>query len=223
MRQKLSVLIALLALSGQALAEIEPQQPLVTMDEDLWVTFYDLPSRRFHEIRSDFVRRDFTTASGNLVTSANYLKVEAARAIPALAERLDDVSARLMWIAGHVDDASVTVTDLDSLFGRSHWLLAQHFLDMAKRSRDQQQYRNEGLYLWATTHHMERAVLWSDARIDRELHKTLEGLRDLANRLQDADLAAEANQKKPVVRAEKVLRTLGKQIDRPVVLPVQAP
>lgn len=221
MCQKLLGLLAVLALSNYALAEIEPKQPLVTMDENLWVTFYDLPSRRFHDIRSDFVRREFQTAASNLVTSANYLKVEADRAIPALAERLNDVSAKLTRIAENVDDTSVTVADLDSLFGRAHWLLAQHYLDMAKQSRDMQRYRNEGLYLWATTHHMERAVLWSNARIDRELYKTLEGLRDLANRLQDADLAAEANQKRPVVRAEKILRTLGKQIDRPVVLPVQ--
>lgn len=221
MRQKVFGFLAVLVLSNYALAQIEPNQPLVTMDEHLWVTFYDLPSRRFHEIRSSFVRREFETAARNLETSANYLKVEAARAMPALAERLDDVSAKLLWTAEHVNDANVAVADLDALFGRAHWLLAQHYLDMAKQSRDMQQYRNEGLYLWATTHHMERAVLWSNARIDRELYKALEGLRDLATRLQDADRAAEANQKRPVVRAEKILRTLGQQIDRPVVLPGQ--
>jgi hypothetical protein len=221
MCRKLIGLFAVIALSNHALAQTEPQQPRVIMDENLWVTFYDLPSRRFREIRSDFVRRDFATAARNLVISANFLNVEADRAIPAVAERLHDVSARLTKIAEIVDDTSVTVADLDSLFGRAHWLLAQHYLDMARRSRDVQQYRNEGLYLWATTHHMERAVLWSNARVDRELLKTLDALRDLADRLQDAELAAEANRNRPVVRAEKVLRTLGEQMDRPVVLPDQ--
>ena len=221
MRHKLFGLLAVLALSNHTLAEIGPKQPLVTIDENLWVTFYDLPSRRFRDIRSDFVRREFAAAASNLGTSANYLKVEADRAMPALAERLEDVTAKLMWIAGNIDDASVTVASLDSLFGRAHWLLAQHYLDMAKRSRDSQQYRNEGLYLWATTHHLERAVLWSNARIDRELHKTLERLRDLANRLQEPKLAKKAAREKPIIQAEKTLRELGRQIDRPVVLPVQ--
>lgn len=221
MSRKLVALFVVVALSNHALAETEPQQPLVTMDENLWVTFYDLPSRRFRDIRSDFVRREFSSAAHDLVISANFLNVEADRAIPPLAERLNDVSARFASIARNVDDTSVTVADLDFLFGRAHWLLAQHYLDMAKRSRDVQQYRNEGLYLWATTHHMERAVLWSNARVDRELRKALEELRDLADRLQDTTLAAEANQNRPVVRAEKILRALGKQIDRPVVLPDQ--
>ena len=220
MRWILISLLAALSLSNDALAANETDQPLVIMDEGLWLTFYDIPSRRFHDIRNAFVRREFDIAATNLVTSASYIKVEANRALPALAERLEDVSSRMMWIAEYIDDTNITLVDLDSLFGRAHWLLAQHYIDMAKRSRDGQQYRNEGLYLWATTHHMERAVLWSNSRIDRELHKGLEGLRDLAKRLQDEKLAAKANQEKPVVQAEKVLRKLGAQIDRPVALPI---
>lgn len=219
MHLKWTSLIAVLVLSNPALAEDEANQPLVTMDENLWITFYDLPSRRFRDTRTAFMRQDFAVATNNLVTSASYLKVEANRALPVLAERLDEVSARMMWIAENVDHVSVTLADFDSLFGRAHWLLAQHYLDIAKRSRDKQQYRNEGLYLWATTHHIERAVLWSNARIDNDVHRTLEELRDLAGRLQDADTSAKANKNKPVIRAEKLLRKLGKQIDRPVVLP----
>ncbi|NQV86949.1 MAG: hypothetical protein HQ492_07730 [Woeseiaceae bacterium] len=99
----------------------------------------------------------------------------------------------------------VTLASFDALFGRAHWLLAQHYVDMAKRSRDSQQYRNEGLYLWATIHHMERAVLWSNARMDRNLNKTLEELREFATDLRDPKLAGQVLRNKPVVRAEKVL------------------
>ena len=221
MHYKLLGLLALFALSTQTLADTNPKQPLVTMDENLWITFYDLPSRRFRAIRSDFVRREFDAVADNLVTSAVYLMVEADRAVPALAERLEELSNQLTWIAGHVGDTNVTLEDLDTLFGRAHWLLAQHYLDMAKRSRDIQEFRNEGLYLWATIHHLERAALWSNARIDRDLHKTLEELRDLASRLQDPELAAKAHQMKPLVRADKTLRKLGGLIDRQVVLPGQ--
>jgi len=212
-------ILATLTLSNYALASDEGKQPLVTMDEDMWVTFYDVPSRRFHDIRTKFVQRDFDAAAANLVTSGNYLKVEASRAIPELAERLNDVSGKMHRAADNILDDAVTVTGLDALFGRAHWLLAQHYIDMAKRSRDNQQFRNEGLYLWATIHHLERAVLWSNARIDRNLYNTLEELRELAGKLQDPALAAQANRGKPVIRAEKTLRETGKQIDRPVVLP----
>lgn len=116
-----------------------------------------------------------------------------------------------------------TTTDLDSLFSRSHWLLAQHFLDMARRSRDGGQNRNAGLYLWATTHHLERAVLWSNSRISRDVEKTLEDLRDLADQLQDENLAAAAYREKPLVRADKLLRKLGKALDRPIVLLANKP
>ena len=212
-------ILAALTLSNYALAADEVKQPLVTIDEDMWVTFYDVPSRRFHDIRTKFVQRDFDAAAANLVTSGNYLKVEASRAIPELAERLNDVSGKMHRAADNILDDAVTVTGLDALFGRAHWLLAQHYIDMAKRSRDNQQFRNEGLYLWATIHHLERAVLWSNARIDRNLYNTLEELRELAGKLQDPALAAQANRGKPVIRAEKTLRETGKQIDRPVVLP----
>ncbi len=209
-----------LALSPGAIAEDETEQPKVTMDEGLWVAFYDVPSRRFRDIRTAFVRREFDRASEDLVTSASYLSIEASRALPAIAERLSEVSERMMWISENINDSGVTTQDLDPLFSRAHWLLAQHYLDKARSSRDRQQNRNAGLNLLASTHHLERAVLWSNSRIDRDVQKTLEDLRDLADRLQDKELAARAYREKPIVRAEKLLRKLGKAIDRPVVLPV---
>jgi hypothetical protein len=205
------------------LSATEADPPVITIEENLWVAFYDVPSRRFRDIRSAFVRREFDRASKDLATSASYLVIEASRALPAIKERLNEVTNRMTWISQHIDDANVTAADLDALFSRSHWLLAQHFLDMARRSRDSGQHRNAGLYLWATTHHLERAVLWSNSRISRDVEKTLEDLRDLADRLQDEKLAAEAYRDKPLLRADRLLRKLGKTIDRPVVLPASSP
>jgi len=191
------------------------------MDEDLWVVFYDVPSRRFRTIRADFVRRQFTTVAADLVTSASYLSIEAERAQALIASRLTEVSERLIWIADNVGDDSITGAELDAVFGRAHWLLAQHYLDRARRSRDAKHNRNAGLYLWATTHHMERAVLWSNARISRSVQKSLEELRDLATKIQDQNLAGRAYGEKPILRAERLLRELGEVIDRPVVVSVQ--
>lgn len=218
MSKKSIILVAAMLATTPALSANNSDQPIVTMQENMWIAFYDVPSRRFRDIRGAFVRREFGRASADLDTSAIYLAIEAERAIPAIAARLNEVADRMMWISENTDDLGVTTADLDALFSRAHWLLAQHYLDMARRSRDSRHNRNAGLYLLATTHHLERAVLWSNSRISRDTHKALENLRDLADRLQDEKLAADAYSDKPLVQAEKLLRKLGKTIDRPVVL-----
>lgn len=219
MRHKVAALVAALVMTTPAIAESEENQPAVTMDEQLWVAFYDVPSRRFRDVRAAFMRRDFDRAATDLATSASYLTIEAGRAVPVIAERLTDVASQMTWIAENISDASITASGLDSQFSRAHWLLAQHYLDRARRSRDSGSNRNAGLYLWATTHHLERAVLWSNSRISNDVQKTLGNLRDLAARLQDDKLSTPAYREKPMVQAEKLLRKLGKKIDRPVVLP----
>ncbi len=215
----IAAITTLFGFAPQLMAQDETDQPKVVIDEGQWAAFYDVPSRRFRDIRAAFIRREFDRASEDLATSASYLSIEASRALPAIAERLSEVSQRMMWISENINDAGVTTQDLDALFSRAHWLLAQHYLDKARSSRDSRQNRNAGLNLLASTHHLERAVLWSNSRIDRGVQETLEDLRDLADRLQDKELAARAYREKPIVRAETLLRKLGKTIDRPVVLP----
>ena len=219
MSNKLFFVVAVLAATTSAFSADSTDQPVVTMQENLWIAFYDVPSRRFRDIRNAFVTRQFDRAATDLSTSADYLIIEVDRAVPAIAERLSEVADRMTWISENIDDVSITTTDLDVLFSRAHWLLAQHYLDMARRSRNSAQNRNAGLYLLATTHHLERAVLWSNSRISRDVHKTLEDLRDLADQLQDKNLAETAYREKPMIRADKLLRKLGKAIDRPIVLP----
>lgn len=219
MRLNIVLIVATAVFAMPVFVAAEPDQAVVTMDEDLWVTFYDVPSRRFREIRSAFVRRDFARASLDLRTSASYLTIESDRAIPTIAVRLSESASRMSWISENIEDSEITVADFDALFSRAHWLLAQHYIDMARRSRDSQQNRNAGLYLWATTHHLERAVLWSNARISRDVQITLDDLRDLADQLQDKNRAAKAYREKPLLRADKLLRKLGEVVDRPVVLP----
>ena len=131
------------------------------MDENLWLAFYDVPSRRFRDIRASFIRRQFAQAACDLETSSAYLSIKADRALPAISQRLNEVVDEMVWISENIEDITVTTTDLDALFSRAHWLLAQHYLELAKRSRDSRNNRNAGLNLYATTHHLERAVRWS--------------------------------------------------------------
>jgi hypothetical protein len=66
---------------------------------------------------------------------------------------------------------------------------------------------------------MERALLWSNVPVSREVHSTLGNLREIAGRLQGAKTFEQAYKEKPVVRAEQLLRKIGKYIDRPVLIP----
>jgi len=205
-------------ISANAWAQAEAPPHFVTIDEEKWLIFYDVPSRRFRDIRVAFLRQDFEAAAADLQTSAGYLDIEASRAQPAIAARLNEVSTRLRSIASGIAEPAVTGAELDAQFGRAHWLLAQHYLAEARQARDAGEPRLSGRLLFATTHHLERAVMWSNARIDRRLQKTLESLRDLAVRLQDAQQAKKASGEKPIVRAETLLRELAAVVDRPVVL-----
>lgn len=193
-------------------------QSAVVLDENLWVTFYDLPSRRFRAIRAAVLTRDHQSAVRDLSVTANYLSVEADRSSPVLRAPLGDVVTRLRQLESGI--ATVTLDDLDTLFGRAHWLLAQHYLVFAREARDARHNRNASLYLWATTHHIERAVLWSDVAVTREVHTTLESLQELAGELDDPETSARAYRERPIMRAESLLREIGKQIDRRVLLPV---
>lgn len=212
---------AMVFLAASTVAAQTSEPPFVAIDESLWVTFYDVPSHRFRAIRDEFVRRQFDAVSRNLVTSASHLMIESGRSSPELSERLAEVATQMMIIADEITDPDVTATILDKLFGRSHWLLAQHYIYHARNSRDANNNKMAGRYLWAATHHLERAVLWSNSRIDRGVVKTLDELRDLALRLQNVKDAKAARQERPIKRAENLLVNLAEEIDRPVVLKIQ--
>lgn len=197
------------------------EAPTVTVDETVWLTFYDVPSRRFLESRRALFRGDLDAARADLIISAGHLQVEAGRTTPAVGEGLMAVSERLLWLADNIEDARATPQEFDTQFGRAHWLLAQHYLFEARLSRNRGNNALAGRYLWATTHHMERAVIWSNARIDRRLRKTLDDLRNLSTMLQDSQKAPSARRQRPIVKAEKILRELGETINRPVVLPAE--
>jgi hypothetical protein len=215
----ITVLLALVVCMANMPASGD-DQPLFTIDENVWVTFYDLPSRRFRSIRDAFIRRDFESVARELEPTIGFLLVEADRATPAVHDALIEVIKKLESIQGRVDDPSVTVGYLDSAFARAHWLLSQHYLVMSIKSRDDRQHESAGRYLWATAHHLERAVLWSDARINRDVLDSLESIREMSLRLQDSSQPERVYQDKPMVLTARTLVAIGKHLDRKVWIDV---
>ncbi len=190
--------------------------PLFTLDERNWVLFYDLPSRRFVGVREAFVRRDFATARRDLTAAAGFLAAELERADPRLAAPLEETTARLGELAESIETTGVNAGHLDAAFARAHWLLAQHYLVLSANARDLRRHRNAGHYLYATAHHMERAALWSNARLTPKLVRDIERLRTLAGKLQRSDKPENVYKDKPIVSAQRTLAELGQHLERRV-------
>ncbi|MEL7187803.1 MAG: hypothetical protein AAFN50_15435 [Pseudomonadota bacterium] len=197
-------------------ANAQNELELLTLDEQVWVAFYDVPSRRFRTVRDKFVVRDFESAARDLDTSIAFLKVEAGRAADELQPDLNDVIKKLQTIRDSIATAEVTSSTLDLTFARTHWLLAQHFFVLALNSRESGAHKNAGHYLWATAHHVERAVLWSNARIDRKTVNSLESLRSLANRLKSSSSPDRVYQDRPIRLAARTIISVGEHLDRSV-------
>lgn len=211
----LGVLLAVMAspVSSQPAAG---DPPLFSLDEQTWVLFYDLPSRRFRAIRDAFVQRNFDSAARDLRISAGFIGAERERTAPALAGPLSEVVARLGELADAIDSPGTTTAEFDAAFSRAHWLLAQHYLVLTERARDDKRHRAAGNYLWATAHHMERCVLWSNASLTRALVRDIERLRDMADALRESDKPERVYRDKPIASAARTLVAIGEFLNRKV-------
>ena len=214
--EKVFLTIALFSIVGGAMAQDLPDQRAIVLDEDVWVTFYDLPSRRFRTIRDAFVRRDFESVSRDLDITIGFLSVEAQRAVPELKPAITEVVEQMQAMRSRLSDTSLSVGQLDAVFARTHWLLSQQYLVFAIQARDRQMYRSAGRYLFATAHHLERSVLWSDARVTEEIVSSLDSIRDMASKLQNSESPERVMMGRPVRLTAKTLIEIGEQIDRRV-------
>lgn len=216
-RTTIALMLLFLAAST-GLGQQGDRESTVVLEEGIWVTFYDVPSRRFRVVRTAVLTQNLETVARDLSIAANYLSIEADRAAEELRGPLSEVVDRIRHF--QQNPRAISLRDLDATFARAHWLLAQHYLGFAREARNEKNSRNMSLYLWATTHHIERAILWSDVAITRDVHSTLEGLQKIAGDLQDPKTEARAYRERPIVQAEKLLTKIGAQIDRRVLLPI---
>lgn len=187
---------------------------LLSLDEEVWVAFYDLPSRRFRSIRDSFVQGDSESAKRDIDASLSFLKVEADRAMPELKPAFEGVMDRFAAIRDGLDSTRITASDLDAVFARAHWLLTQQYFVQALRSRDGERHRQAGHYLWATAHHLERCIVWSNARVDRRMVLALDSLRGMAARLRDEPDPQRVYRERPIRLAAQTIVQIGDHLDR---------
>ncbi len=213
--QRVALFLFVIA-ADSVVADGDTKQRFFQPDGEVWVTFYDLPSRRFRRIRDAFLIRNFDAAAADLVVAKNYIGVEANRADERLAPDILDVVDSMEHLASRLHEPTVTVGDFDPLFARAHWLLSQHYLLQAMAARDQNDLKLAGWNLHACAHHMERSALWSNARISVGLVSSLDEIRALGNRMLDSPGSRWVDTNQPIVKAAKTLRRLGKELNRPV-------
>ena len=209
-----TVLVSSLYAPGSAGQEAE--RPAFVLDESAWVTFYDLPSRRFRAIRDAYLRRDFESAGRDLDATIGFLDVEAGRAVPELTNVFADNIGRLRQARINLGEPTASGTDLDNIFAQSHWVLSQHYFVEATQSRDAGRHRLAGRYLIATAHHLERSVMWSNLRIGDDILDALETLRDAASRLAAGTDPSQVYRERPLRLAAQTLVAVGEHIDRRV-------
>ena len=111
-----SVLPLILIFTGAvAYADLQrDRQSTVVLDEDIWVTFYDLPSRRFRAIRAAILTRNNESAARDLSVTASYLSVEADRSSATFQVPLRDVVDQLRQIDRRVILPSAEKTSIES-------------------------------------------------------------------------------------------------------------
>ena len=193
----------------------------IILDEDVWVLFYDLPSRRFRNVRDAFVRRNWPLARRDLAASAGFLRAELARADATLVIPLEEIIARLESMAESIETVDVSGSDLDAAFAKAHWLLAQHYLVLSEAAKNSGDARITANYLWATAHHLERCVMWSNTRLTRRQLAALEEIRDMAGRLRSTDDPSTVYKSRPIASAKQTLREIGEHLERRVWLPAR--
>jgi hypothetical protein len=218
-----AVLSLALTICAHAASSQDAERPALVLDESAWVTFYDLPSRRFRNIRDGFLRRDFATVSRDIEATVGFLTVEAGRAVPELAGVFAENIDRLERVRTNLADSGVTIADLDNIFAQSHWVLSQHYLVEAIQSRDEGRHRMAGRNLIATAHHLERAVIWSGSRITGDVLESLESIREMASRLAEGGDTAEVYRDRPLRLAARTLASVGEKIDRRLRIDVALP
>lgn len=188
----------------------------LTLDEDAWVAFYDVPSRRFRSVRDQIVAGNVETAERDLDASISFLSVEANRAPPELEKPFAEVMNTLSTMRDDLRAKNRPASDFDATFARAHWILTQQYFVFAIRARDSEQHRNAGHYLWATAHHLERAILWSNTQIDRRTVAALDSMREMAGRLRDDQNPARVYRDRPLRTASRAIIRVGERLDRRV-------
>ena len=86
--------------------------------------------------------------------------------------------------------------------------------DMDIPALHDQRHRDAGNYLWATAHHLERCILWSDSRVDRDTVRALDSLRSMAAALRDSASPERVYRDRPIRLAARTLMAAGESLQR---------
>ncbi len=215
-----SIVVVLASLATPATAAAPaPANGTLVIDEHVWVVFYDVPSRRFRTARDAFLRREFDVAARELIVSARHVGIAAQLAADVgLGNALAGSAEALERLAGRLSDDAVTLRTLDELFAQTHWRLTQLYLALARAARERREDRLTGQYLLASAHHMERAVLWSNRRVEARDASAVDAVRDAARRLAAGEPWANYRSARPIKQLEEVLERTGQQINRPLLI-----
>ena len=145
-----------------------------------WAPYTEEPDAHFNRAYNKFVNKDFRTAAIELRKSAGYLKMQSVGTSGDIRSSLDALNKLLLRLANDVESgvASSSVR-IDTTIVRAHLALAQFHQQQAIDSFKAKRLQNTAYQLHAAAFHLERAVYWSDYKldlIDEELFKNAQQL-----------------------------------------------
>ncbi len=195
----------------------ESKSTRFVMDGDTFIVFYDLPSRRFRALQQAFINQNTEQFDRDLEVTIQYLAAEKSRMDPRLQAPIDQTIESLRAFPSTSD---LSLSDMQQHFARVHWLLAQHFLQIAHRQTQSTETAETWLYYTATAHHLERAVLWASLEIDKTLTANLDSLRAVTSATMHK--RNKDKRQRTLQRTAQTLKKLSTELELPLRVKLEA-
>lgn len=130
---------------------------------------------------------DRPTAADDLRRADTFLKTETEQADEGVKATLTAASDRIeALIATLESDGSVATKDLETAFAHTHYALARHYVSLATKMLDENNYELAGRDLSTAAYHTEEGLIWAGHRpVDADA-EVIQQVYSVAGRLEDS-------------------------------------
>jgi hypothetical protein len=174
----------------QAMVEVEEWVlPDSLLSEQVWLYFTDKPEEYFQQTISDLDLDRSGPAAHDLRTAAAYLKIEAARGRGQSKKALKAAIDGLERAAGQIEDGvGIQTTDMETMFARAHYALAEHHYDRATALWKRKDEIKAGEELDVSATHVEHGMGWVTETPDQARISALKRIREAAGEMTEGKL-----------------------------------
>lgn len=156
----------------------------VLVDEEILTGFVDEPNHHFGLARNAFVKKDYATASAELVKCAGFVKVEAMRASGEDRRMLEDAVIRLAELADAIKGGRMAAVEkLDSAYSNAELALAFHHEVKAQEFWKAENHKSAGQDLKAASMHLDNSMKYAGEKAGADTKAVIDDANDLGKKL----------------------------------------